>query len=308
MVNNSWNLIDLQVFCQVAKRGSFVAAATELGISPAYVTKRISGLEQALGVTLFHRTTRRVAISEAGEAAYAWARRVLDTAGEWKELAGAAEDKLTGTLRIATSLRLGRNHLSPILAELSRRHPGLELWLELVDRRVDLIEEGFDIDLRTGEVEEPHLIAHPIVPNVRLLCAAPSYLARKGTPRTLAELSQHECLLLRDHRQAFGEWRLHGPRGLESVQVTGPMGSNHSDIVHNWALAGHGVTLLASWDVQEALRSGELVRILCEYRQSAPIWAVTVARAQHSAKLRVCLDFLISALRQGPHSLKTLTH
>lgn len=172
-MNPAWDLVDLQVFCLVARRGSFVGAATELGISPAYVTKRIAGLERALGVTLFHRTTRRVLISEAGEAAYAWARRVLEAANEWHAQGPASGEGLTGTLRIATSLRLGRNHLSPILARLSDQHPALEVWLELVDRRIDLLEEGFDIDIRMGEVTEPHLIAHPILPSVRVPTRAP---------------------------------------------------------------------------------------------------------------------------------------
>src|SRR5450830_1438041 len=110
-MNQAWDLVDLQVFCVAARRGSFVGAAPELGIPPAYVTKRPAGLERALGVTLFHRTTPRVLISEAGEAAYAWARRVLDTAGEWHAQGTAIDGALAGTLRIATSLRLGRNHL-----------------------------------------------------------------------------------------------------------------------------------------------------------------------------------------------------
>ena len=306
-MNPAWDLVDLQVFCLVARRGSFVGAATELGISPAYVTKRIAGLERALGVTLFHRTTRRVLISEAGEAAYAWARRVLEAANEWHAQGPASAEGLTGTLRIATSLRLGRNHLSPILARLSDQHPALELWLELVDRRIDLLEEGFDIDIRMGEVTEPHLIAHPILPSVRVLCAAPTYLARRGAPRQLADLVQHDCLLFRERHQSFGVWRLEGPRGPETVKVTGTLGSNHSDVVNHMALAGKGIVLLSSWDVHEQLRNGSLVRVLPEYRQNADVWAVTAARAQQSPKLRQCLSFLMDELRSGPNALHTFT-
>lgn len=307
MVNKEWDLIDLRVFCLVARRGSFVAAATEMGISPAYVTKRVAGLERALGQTLLHRTTRRVLISEAGEAAYAWARRVLDAADEGPALAGApGQALLAGTLRIATSLRLGRNHLSPILARLSELHPALEVWLELVDRRVDLLDEGFDIDIRVGEVEEPHLIAHRIVPSVRVLCAAPAYLARRSAPRSLSELAQHDCLLLRERQQGFGIWRMQGPRGLESVKVTGNLGTNHSDVVNHWALAGKGIVLLSSWDVDEALRSGALQRVLPDYCQRADVWAVTAARSQQSPKLQRCLSFLTEALCHGPHALHTL--
>lgn len=305
-MNKDWNLLDLQVFCQAAKRGSFVAAATDLGISPAYVTKRISNLEKALGVSLFHRTTRRVLISEAGEAAYVWARKVLETADEWADISTRPHNSLTGSLRISTSLRLGRNHLSPILALLKQQHPQLDVWLELVDRRVDLLAEDIDIDIRIGEVSEPHLIAHSVIPDQRILLAAPSYLAQFGEPKGLKELSQHECLLYRERHQTFGTWRMVGPQGPVTVKVTGSMGSNHSDVVNTWAIAGKGIVLLASWDVHKHLASGELVRVLPEYYQPAEMWAVTAARVAQSPKLRLCLDFLIQHLRSGPYALKTL--
>jgi LysR family transcriptional activator of dmlA len=266
-VNKDWDLIDLRVFCHVARRASFVAAATELGISPAYVSKRVADLERALGVTLFHRTTRRV--------------------------------------RISSSLRLGRNHISPILAELHHEHPGLDIWLELMDRRVDLLAEGFDIDIRMGEVSEPHLVSHLVVENARVLCAAPAYLARRGTPSTAADLASHDCLLYRERHQTFGVWRLQGPQGIEAVKVTGPVGSNHSDIVSNFALAGHGIILLAGWDVADALKTGKLQRILPEYRQEANVWAVTAAKLQTSPKLRTCTQFLMKRLRKGPYALDT---
>lgn len=304
-MNNSWDLVDLRVFCQVAKRASFAAAATELGISPAYVSKRVSDLERALGVTLFHRTTRRVRISDAGETAYTWAQKVLEAADGLHDSMSQSEARLSGTLRISASLRLGRHHLAPILAELHRAHPDLDIWLELMDRRVDLLAEGFDIDVRMGEVTEPHLVSHLVTENARVLCAAPSYLTRRGTPKTLADLANHDCLLYRERHQTFGVWRLQGPEGTESIKVTGPVGSNHSDIVYHWALDGHGIILLAGWDVAQALKSGQLVRVLPQYRQEANVWAVTAARLQTSAKLRTCTSFIIERLRHGPHALDT---
>ncbi|HEY2926459.1 LysR family transcriptional regulator [Piscinibacter sp.] len=304
-MNRSWDLDDLEVFCGVAKRSSFTAAATDLGISPAYVTKRIARLERALGVTLFHRTTRRVHISTEGEIAYAWARKMLDAADGMHSEVASAKGSPTGTLRLSTSLRLGRNHVSHILSLLRKKHPALDIWLELVDRRVDLIAEGFDIDIRVGEVSEPHLVARKIAPSARILCAAPAYLKRRGRPRTLAELAQHDCLLFRDREQAFGVLRMEGPNGAESVKVTGPLGSNHSDPVRNWALAGHGIVLLSSWDIAEKLRDGSVERVLPQYRQSADVYAVMPTRASHLAKLSVCVDFLVKHLTQGPYALDT---
>jgi LysR family transcriptional activator of dmlA len=305
IVNNDWDLVDLRVFCQVARRSSFVAAATELGISPAYVSKRVADLERTLGVTLFHRTTRRVRISDAGEATFVWARKVLDAVDGLNDSVARPDTRLSGQLRISSSLRLGRNHLSPILAELNRAHPDLEIWLELMDRRVDLLAEGFDIDVRMGEVVEPHLITHLVAENSRVLCAAPDYLARCGTPKWAADLASHSCLLYRERHQTFGVWRLQGPHGDESVKVTGHMGSNHSDIVLNWALEGHGIILLAGWDVADALKAGRLQRVLPEYRQEANVWAVTAAKLQTSPKLRTCTHFIMQRLREGPNALDT---
>ncbi len=305
MINNKWDMTDLRVFCQVARRASFVGAAADLGFSPAYVTKRVARLEKALGVALFHRTTRRVLISDAGESAYGWARKVLDAADELDQSVAGADALPVGPLRISTSLRLGRLHLAPILADLRRSYPDLDVWLEVMDRRVDLLGEGFDIDIRMGEVTEPHLVAHPVANNVRVLCAAPDYLARRGQPKTLADLASHDCLLYRERHQTFGVWRLQGPHGQETVKLTGSMGSNQADVVRTWACQGLGIIALASWDVAPDLRQGTLVRVLPQYNQGANLWAVTAGRASQSAKLRVCLQRIIGALQSGPHALDT---
>ncbi|MDF3834573.1 LysR family transcriptional regulator [Cupriavidus basilensis] len=303
--NNEPFLRDLRLFCTVARRSSFIAGASEMGISPAHVSKRIAALEAMLGARLFHRTTRRVSMTSDGEAAFQWAQKILDDVEGMVEAVGGIRRDPRGMLRISTSLRLGRDHVAPALSLLRQRYPELEVWLELLDRRVDLIGENFDLDIRVGEVQEPHLIAHRIVPGSRILCAAPAYLARRGEPRLPAELARHDCLPFRDREQSFGVWRLHGPNGLESVKVTGPMASNHSDIVRQWALEGYGVIMASIWDVAPSIRSGKLVRVLPAYHQPADVWAVTTARASGSAKMRVCIDFLKAQLTDGPFALAT---
>lgn len=305
LANNDPFLRDLLLFCTVARRSSFVAGATELGISPAHVSKRIAMLEESLGVKLFNRTTRRVNITADGEAAFAWAQKILEDVEGMVEALSGLKGEPRGVLRLATSLRLGRDYVSPVLSLLRQRHPGLEVWLELLDRRVDLIGENFDIDLRVGEVHEPHLIAHKIAESYRMLCAAPAYLARRGQPRTLADLAQHDCLLFRERELGFGVWRLSGPNGEETVKVTGPMASNHSDVVRQWAHEGHGVIMASVWDAAPSIRSGKLIRVLPAYRQNADVWAVTAARASGSAKVKLCIDFLKEQLADGPHALDT---
>lgn len=299
----NWTFRDLEVFCCVARRSSFRAAADELGISPAYVTKRVAAFEAALGVPLFHRTTRRVRISAAGEAAYQWARKVLDAVNDLDANVNQTQESLVGTLRISTSMRLGRNHLVPILSLMAREYPALDIWLELVDRRVDLIAEGFDIDVRVGQVEEPHLIAHRICGSDRILCASPAYLERRGSPRTLSDMTNHDCLMFRDRGQPFGILRMEGPHGSESVNVSSRMGSNHSDPAAHWVTQGHGIALLAGWDVASILKDGTVVRVLPDYRQVAHIHAVMSARTSHSAKLRTCVDFIERNLQDGPYAL-----
>ena len=130
----------------------------------------------------------------------------------------------------------------------------LDITLDAVDRRVDLITENIDLDVRIGHVDEPHLVAHRIADSTRVLCAAPSYLARRGTPTSIAELSQHDCLVLRDRNQTFGVWRLTGPNGVEKVKVTGRLSSNNSEIVRGWGNDGQGILLQARWDVSADLQ------------------------------------------------------
>lgn len=300
----NFQLDDLHVFCVAARKASFAAAATELGMSPAFVSKRIAILEKALGVTLFHRAARRVTVSDDGERVYASAQQIFQGVDHMGETVAGGRLDPRGALRVTTSFRLGRTHIGPALSLLAQRYPALEITLDAVDRRVDLIDENVDLDVRIGDVEEPHLVAHRLADSPRVLCAAPGYLERRGVPTTVAELSQHECLVLRDRNQAFGVWRLTGPNGIEKVKVTGRLSSNNSEIVRGWANDGHGILLSAKWDVHDELHAGRLVSILPNFSQPADIWAASTVRLSHSAKVRVCVQFLQEQLANGPLALK----
>jgi LysR family transcriptional regulator, transcriptional activator for dmlA len=297
------DLKDLSVFCEVARRSSFAAASFEIGTTPAHISKRIGILESQLGVRLFHRTTRRVVITEDGERAFQWAQRILDDANAMAEAFSSAKKEPSGLLRIATSQRLGREHVGPILSALGRRHPRLEVWLELLDRRVDLVAENFDLDIRIGDPTQPQLIAQRMVQSRRILCAAPAYLAKRSPPRSVGELADHECLLYRERDQPFGIWRLTGPKGVESVKVTSRFSSNHSDVVRSFCLDGKGICLLSVWDIAQPLREGRLARVLPAYHEPADVWAMTRTRSAGSAKVRVCVEVLKKQLVRGPHAL-----
>jgi LysR family transcriptional activator of dmlA len=297
------HLSDLRLFVDVVRQGNFVRTATELGMSPSYVSKRIGILEHDLGVRLLHRTSRRVSATAQGEKTYEWARSILDGVRQMQEALAEDTAEPQGRLRVSSSFRLGRNHVAPAISLLARRYPRLEVSLTVLDRPVDLLSEGLDLDIRIGEVPEPHLVAHRILQSHRILCAAPSYIAAHGAPTQLAELAQHSCLVFRERDQPFGTWRLTGPKGLESVKVTGALSSNNNDIIRQWALDGHGIVRLAEWDCIKSLNDGELVHVLPAYRWPADIWAVTTGRLSQSAKVGVCVRFLREQLTSGPYAL-----
>jgi LysR family transcriptional activator of dmlA len=296
-VNNFPELGDLRVFVETAKRANFARAAAALDASAAYVTKRIQVLEQTLGVKLFHRSTRKVVVTEEGERIYQWAQQILDAVDGMVAEVGAARAEPRGLLRVCSSFGFGRNIVAPAISQLSARYPQLNVRFEVFDRLVDITSEGFDLDVRVGDEIAPHLIARRLATNHRVLCAAPSYLARRGTPRQLSELPSHDCLIIKERDHPFGVWRLrNGPRE-EVIKVTGPLSSNNGEVVVQWAVDGRGIVLRSMWDVAPLLASGKLVRILPDYTQDANVWAVYPSKLGNSAKLRVCVDWLEQSLQ-----------
>jgi LysR family transcriptional regulator, transcriptional activator for dmlA len=197
-----------------------------------------------------------------------------------------------GLLRVCTSSGFGRNHVSRAVSAMAQRYPDLEFQLELLDRPVDLVREGFDLDIRIGEVHEESLITKLIARNARVLCASSSYLEQWGTPSRLADLAHHKCIVIRERDQEFGRWKLDGSDGAETVRISGPLSANNGEIAHRWAIDGHGIILRSMWDAGPSLKRGELKRVLPEYQQDANVWAVYPSRLSTSAKVRVCVQFL----------------
>lgn len=292
-MNDKPLLEDLRLFCTVVRNQGFAASARELGASNAYVSKRIALLEDSLQVRLLHRTTRSVSLTEQGDIVHQWAQRILEDVDQMGEALTQVRTAPTGLLRVCTSSGFGRNHLGPALSALAKCYPGLQIRLELLDRPVDLIEEGFQLDIRVGAGREPHLISRRIARNRRVLCASPAYLAEHGTPASVAELAAHRCIPIRErYEDQYGRWTLEGPEGSVSVKVGGPLSASNGEIVHQWAIDGHGIILRSVWDVGPSLDRGDLVRILADYDQPADVWAVYPSRLSTSAKLRVCVEFL----------------
>jgi LysR family transcriptional activator of dmlA len=292
IVNNLLQNEDLRVFVTVVRKGSFAAAAEELGMSPAYVSKRIGVLEGLLGVRLFQRTTRRIVITGDGEQVYARAQAILDHLDELVDEVSERCRAPSGQLRICSSFGFGRKLVAPAIARLAAAYPGLQIRFEVFDRMVDTVAEGFDLDVRVGDEIAPQLIARRLRPNGRILCAAPAYLARHGMPKNLQDLAGHQCLPIKERDHPFGVWRLRGKNGEETVKVSGALSTNHGEIALRWALDGAGIVLRSRWDAQPYLDAGTLVVVLPEYTQEANVWAVYPQRLAGSAKLRVCVEFL----------------
>ncbi|ADO49062.1 LysR substrate-binding domain-containing protein [[Enterobacter] lignolyticus] len=291
-MNNLPLLNDLRVFMLVARRAGFAVVAEELGVSPAFVSKRISLLEEMLNVVLLHRTTRRVTITEEGERIYEWAQSILQDVDQMIDELSNQRQVTQGTLRIISSMGFGRRIVAPALSALSRQYPQLELRFDVEDRIIDLVNEGVDLDIRVGDEIAPNLIARKLADNHRILCASADFLAKHGTPKQLSDLPVLPCLVIKERDHPFGVWQLHSREGVHSIKVTGPLSSNHGEIVHQWCLDGQGVALRSWWDVSENIASGHLIHILPEYYQPANIWAVYVSRLATSAKIRTTVEFL----------------
>ena len=291
-MNNPPLLTDLRVFILVARRAGFAVVAQELGVSPAYISKRIALLEQNLNVVLLHRTTRRVTITEEGERIYEWAQRILHDVDQMMDELSDVRQVPQGMLRIISSFGFGRQVVAPALSALARQYPQLELRFDVEDRLVDLANEGVDLDIRIGDDIAPNLIARKLGTNYRILCASPSFLAQHGTPKQLADLATCSCLVIKERDHPFGIWQLQNKEGEHVIKVTGPLSSNHGEIVHQWCLDGQGIALRSWWDVCDNIASGHLVHVLPEYYQPANIWAVYVSRLATSAKVRITVEFL----------------
>lgn len=285
-------LEDLRLFCVVARNSSFAETSRELGISKAAVSKRIALLEASIDEKLFHRTTRKVLLTAQGEIVHQWAQRILEDVDLMGEAISREKAAPSGLLRICSSTGFGRSRLAPALSELARRCPQLEIQVELFDRPVDLVDEGFQLDIRIGQVREGNVIKRRIARNRRVLCAAPSYLERNGMPQSLDELKVHRCIPIRERDQDFGRWELNGPEGLVSIKVSGPLSANNGEIVRQWAIDGHGIILRSTWDISREIESGLLLPVLPEYFQQADVWAVYPSRLSVSAKVKVCVEFL----------------
>ena len=284
---------EMAFFSELMRRGSLAATARELGVTPPAVSKRLSQLEQRLGVTLLHRTTRRISPTAEGEAYLAGARRILVEIEEVERQLTQSMAEPKGLLRVNATLGFGRNHVAPIVSRFCKAHPHVQLQLQLTVDPPPLNEDAFDVCVRFGEPPDARVIARRIASNRRLLCASPAYLKRRGTPRVPRDLVRHDCISIRHGDEAYGVWRLRSGKREEVVKVGGAVMTNDGDVAVQWALDGHGILMRAEWDLAQHLRSGRLKPVLETYQTPpADIYAMYPQRHQLSARVRAFVDFL----------------
>ena len=291
----------MKVFAAVVDAGSFAAAADRLGMSKAMASKSVSNLEDHLGTRLLNRTTRRLSLTESGSVFYQRCIQILADVAEAEQVAGRLTAAPRGTLKVTMPLAFRLHRLGALVADYVARYPEVRLDLSLSDRRVDLVEEGFDLAIRIGALPESGLIARKLSSERSVICASPAYLQRHGTPRTPEDLARHSCLGY-SYTNSGDEWRLQNSVTGEtrSVPITGAIKADNGDMLRQAALCGAGLIFQPLFIVTEDLQAGRLVQVLADY--PAPelgIHALYPSRKHLSAKVRTFVDFLAERLARA---------
>ena len=254
----------LRVFVRVAELGSITAGGRDLRLTPAVASKRIKELENRLGVRLFNRTTRSITPTEVGRVFYDDARNVLAALEDAETRAASFSDSPRGAIRVTAPLGVGRRIVAPFVPEFTERYPEIEVRMRLSDRRVDILADGQDLAFFVGAPQDSNMKLRKIADCARVLCAAPRYLERVGTPIQPEDLlnQRHNCLLLRYPRSPEYFWTLNSAGGPLKLEVRGRFDADDGDVLTDWALAGHGIVNKPRFDIARYLASGELVEVL----------------------------------------------
>lgn len=290
----------IATFVSVVQRGSLSAAARHEGIAPAMVSRRLNALEARLGVKLLQRTTRRLSLTPEGAAFVEDCQRILSELEAAETAVSARGLEATGHLRVTAPAGFGRKYIAPLVAEFAREHPRLTVSLDLSDRVVDLLAEGFDCAIRFGEQADSSLVRTKLGESLRVVVAAPAYLRRHGEPDHPAQLAHHRCLTL-GHIGGTGlspqrGWTFSIDGAPTTIRVAGALACNDGAVLHEWALAGLGLAWRSLWEVGDDIRAGRLVRVLDRYA-AAPthVYCVFPARKHLPLRVRLFVDKLKAA-------------
>ena len=303
------DLADMDLFARAVATGSLSAAGRELGLTPAVASKRLARLEARLGARLLHRSSRRLSLTDEGALYFERCQAILADVVEAEALLGGDDARARGTLRVSATSNLGRRWVGPVAAAFAAAHPEVVVQLSLTDHVVDLVDAGIDCAVRVGPLADVQLVARKLADNRRVVCATPGYLRAHGTPRTLADLAQHACLVLATGGALHADWRFRSDTGATtSLRVRGRLVSDTGGQVHDWMLAGHGLARRSIWDVADDLAAGRLVEVLREWSdEDAPISVVYPSRRFLPRRTRLFVDALAAHFEQAALAMGALS-
>jgi DNA-binding transcriptional LysR family regulator len=286
-------LKQIESFAAVAAKGSLTAAANAEGVAPAVIGRRIDALEERLGVKLMLRTTRRITLTHEGSAFLDDCQRLLTDLANAEASVSAGGVKASGYLRITAPAGFGRRHVAPMVPRYLAEHPDVRISLNLSDRVVDIVNEGFDCALRVGDLPDSSLVSVRLADNRRRCVAAPAYLKRAGTPRSPADLQRHECLTLSSDASQTRGWAFSIDGAVTHLRPSGRLDCSDGQVLHDWCVQGMGIAWRSTWEVDADIAAGRLVGLLDEF--AAPpsgIYALFPQRKHLPLRVRLWIDFL----------------
>ena len=291
---------EMSIFVAAVDAGNFSAAARLLGITPSAVSKQISRLETRLGARLLNRSTRRISLTDVGRDFYERSRSILADIDEAERAVGSASDVPRGRLRVTASISFGQRQIVPLVPEFVSRFPGVRVDVVFSDRVIDMVDEGIDVAVRVSAPADSALIARQLVPDRRIVCAAPGYLAAHGAPESPEDLAAHNALI---YSTVYSDtWRFDGPSGPSAVRVSSNFSANSGEAIRDLALDGAGIARLATFLVGGDIKSGRLVELLPDWYdpQENIIHAVYPSRRLVPPSTRAFVDFLVEKLTPVP--------
>jgi DNA-binding transcriptional LysR family regulator len=295
------DITDLRFFVSLTEGGSLAEAARRMDVTASAVSQRLRQLETRLGLHLIHRSTRRFSLTDEGELFYAGAIGLLEQLDDLIDIMRSRSSEVAGTLNVCGPLGFGRHHLAAAIAEFHSLHPRLIVSLTLTDVVAMADANRFDMIVHIGNLTDSSMVAYPIAPNARFVCAASDYLARHPAPRKPQDLAAHDCIALRENQEDVTLWRFTKNRSEVSVRVPAILSSNDGDVVRQWALWGKGLVMRSEWDVAESLAEGRLVRVLEDWHlPDADIVALVDRRLGMSARVKLFLSFLQERFKPVP--------
>ncbi|MBG9388324.1 LysR family transcriptional regulator [Caenimonas aquaedulcis] len=295
------DITDLRFFVTITESGSLAEAARRLDVTASAVSQRLRHLEASLGMQLAHRSTRRFMLTEEGELFHAGVVEMLANLDGLVDRLRARSGEVVGTLHVGGPLGFGRHYLAPAIAQFHALHPKLMVSLTLSDVVSAADANRFDLIVHIGQLGDSSMVAYPIAPNSRFVCAAPSYLAKRPAPREPKDLAQHDCIVLRENGEDVTLWRFRRKRSEAAVRVPAILSSNDGEVAKQWALQGKGVVLRSEWDVADSLASGRLVRLLPGWSlPDADVVALVAGRTGMSARVKLFLSFLQARFQPAP--------